>query len=111
MAANILDHEFASTFETVEKQEEQRLRSIITENPLDFDTWLDLVKHIEKYVIARQKIPELNTQIYREILKEYPLCYGFWRKLADIYSVRGEEEQVISLYEESFSYLPVCVEL
>jgi hypothetical protein len=46
----VLGHEFANTFETVEKQEENRIRGIIKENVFDFDAWQDLVKHIEGYV-------------------------------------------------------------
>lgn len=47
---NVLASSFANTFETVEKQEENRLRSIIKDNVFDFDAWMDLVKHIESYV-------------------------------------------------------------
>lgn len=47
---NVLASNFANSFETVEKQEENRLRSIIKDNVLDFDAWMDLVKHIESYV-------------------------------------------------------------
>lgn len=47
---NVLASEFATTFETVEKQEETRLRSILKDNIWDFDSWMDLVKHIESYV-------------------------------------------------------------
>ena len=44
-------------------------------------------------------------------MQEYPLCYGYWRKLADIYAVQGLDEQVIQAYEDSLKYLPVCVEI
>lgn len=46
-----LNEELMTNLETVEKQEENRLRDLINDNPLDFDSWLDLVKHIENYVI------------------------------------------------------------
>lgn len=36
-----------------EKQEEMRLRQIVQDNPFDFDSWLDLIRHIETYVRAR----------------------------------------------------------
>jgi pre-mRNA-processing factor 39 len=108
---NVLASDFANTFETVEKQEETRLRSILSDNRWDFDTWMDLVKHIESYVRYKQKSKELNIKVYREILSEYPLCFGYWRKLADIYSVQGQEDQVISTYEEALDYLPVCIEI
>jgi hypothetical protein len=45
--------ELASSLETVEKQEEERLRSLVRHNPNDFDTWLELIKHIETYVRSR----------------------------------------------------------
>ena len=108
---NVLASEFATTFETVEKQEETRLRSILQDNIWDFDSWMDLVKHIESYVSPKQKSKDLNIQIYREILQEYPLCFGYWRKLADIYAVQGQEDSVIQVYEEALTYLPVCIEV
>ena len=107
----VLGLDFANNFETVEKQEESRLRSIIKENIFDFDAWQDLVKHIEGYVSFIQKTKDLNISIYKEILEEYPLCYGYWRKLADIYSVQGLDDQVILTYEQALLYLPVCVEI
>ena len=111
MEPAILGTELIENLETAEKQEEHRLESIISDNPLDFDTWLDLVKHIESYVMFTQKIPEKNIQAYERILKEYPLCYGFWRKLADIHSVQRQEEKVISTYEKALEYLPVGPEI
>jgi pre-mRNA-processing factor 39 len=108
---NVLSSTFATSFETVEKQEESRLRSLISDNIFDFDSWLDLVKHIESYVKFTQKSKELNIKIYKEILFEYPLCYGYWRKLADIYAVQGLEDQTGSTYEEALQFLPVCVEI
>lgn len=110
-AVKVLGTDFANNFETVEKQEENRLRQILKDNVFDFDTWLELAKHIESYVIIIQKTREMNEEIYKEILEEYPLCYGYWRKLADIYAVQGLEDKTIQTYEESLKYLPVCVEL
>lgn len=46
----VLGQTFANTFETVEKQEENRLKILIKENVFDFDAWQELVKHIEGYV-------------------------------------------------------------
>lgn len=48
----VLGSNFANSFETVEKQEENRLRVQIKENLFDFDAWQELVKHIESYVSA-----------------------------------------------------------
>ena len=47
---NLLAPDFATTYETVEKQEEIRLRNLLKDNNLDFEAWTDLVKHIESYV-------------------------------------------------------------
>lgn len=107
--ADALD--IANSLETVEKQEEERLRALIKSNPNDFDSWLELIKHIETYVIPMQKSASSNICAYREFLVVYPQCYGFWRKIADIYSMQGREEEVIATYEEGLKYLPVCVEL
>jgi pre-mRNA-processing factor 39 len=53
----------------------------------------------------------MSVKVYREILEEYPLCYGYWRKLADVFAVQGMEERVVETYEEALRYLPVCVEI
>jgi hypothetical protein len=51
--SEVLGSDFANTFETQEKQEEERLREAIFQNPFDFDSWLNLVKHIENYVSSK----------------------------------------------------------
>ena len=111
MASSLLGSSFANNLQTVEKKEETYLRSLVDENPLDLQAWINLVKHIESYVRPTQKEASLNQSIYREVLKEFPLCYGYWRKLADIYAVQGEEASVHATYEAAFEVLPVSVEL
>lgn len=46
----LLGREFADSFETEEKQEEQRLRDYLYRHPEDFEVWLDLIKQVEKFV-------------------------------------------------------------
>ena len=58
--------------------EEQRLRSALQANPSDFESHTSLLSIVEKAGDAAKLRQELNN-----FLKEYPLCYGFWKKLAD----------------------------
>ena len=47
--------------------------------PWDFDAWMALIQPLEKAGVSAR--PDLK-QAYEEFLKEYPLCYGYWDKLA-----------------------------
>ena len=94
-----------------EKQEEMRLRQIVQDNSFDFDSWLDLIRHIETYVPLSQNSVSENKEIYREFLRHYPQCYGFWRKLADVFAVENADEDVEQTYRQGLSFLPICVEL
>lgn len=107
---SILSEDFANNFETLEKLEEQKLRTEVETNPLNFDKWLELIKHVEGYVHAMQKSPDLNRRIYREFLKEFPQCFGYWRKLADIY-IASEPQEAEAVFTEAFDALPVSVEI
>lgn len=103
---SVLSQDFANNFDTQEKLEEKRLRALIQSDPLDFDRWLDLIKHIEGY-----KSPDLNRDIYRQFLHEFPQCFGYWRKLADYYISHSTPEAAESVFTEAFECLPVNVEL
>ena len=110
-AIPLLSEDFANNFETLEKQEEKKLRAEVEANPLHFDKWLELIKHIEGYVRLTQKSPDLNRSIYRDFLKEFPQCFGYWRKLADIYIASATPQEAEAVFEEAFDALPVSVEI
>jgi len=103
---SVLSQDFANNFETQEKQDEKRLRALVQADPLLFDRWLDLIKHVEGY-----KSPDLSRDVYRQFLQEFPQCFGYWRKLADYYIAHTTTEEAEAVFKEAFECLPVNVEL
>lgn len=56
-----------------------QLRGVVATNPRAFESWLQLIKLVE----------ELGTHgdarsVYMLFLDEFPLCWGFWKRLADL---------------------------
>jgi len=109
--SGLLGREFADSFETEEKQEEERLRDYLKRHPEDFEVWLDLIKQVEKFVRSIQKSLERNKSVYIEFLQEFRLYHPIWKKLAESYSKEANSEMVICTYEEALKFLPVNVDL
>mmetsp|Transcript_7407 Transcript_7407/g.13814 ORF Transcript_7407/g.13814 Transcript_7407/m.13814 type:complete len:533 (+) Transcript_7407:2057-3655(+) len=104
--SRLLGTEFANSFVTVEKQEEQRLRTHLQEHPQDLDAWLDLVKQVEKF-----KSSSMTKEVLQEVLKEFPQYAPGWRKLADCYNFEGNAEMVECTYEDALKTIPTNIDL
>lgn len=109
--SRLLGSEFANSFTTVEKLEEQRLRAHLQENPSDLDAWLDLVKQVEKFVSIMQKSSGMTKEVLQEVLKEFPQYAPGWRKLADCYNTESNAEMVQCTYEEALKTIPTNIDL
>lgn len=48
---------------------------------------------------------------YRSFLVEFPLCFGYWRKLADIDFKLGNVQDGLKVYEEAIVAIPNCIDL
>ena len=86
--------------------EEQRLRSALQANPSDFESHTSLLSIVEQAGDAAKLRQELNN-----FLKEYPLCYGFWKKLADAEAGSEGEDAARAAYERGVKAFPNGVEL
>ena len=75
--------------------EEQRLRDSLQANPLDFDSHTALLALIEKGDQPAKLKEEVSG-----FLRQYPLCYGFWKKLADS-EANVSEAAARAVYEQS----------
>ena len=85
--------------------EEQRLRDTLQANPLDFDSHTALLALIEK----GDQPAKLKDEV-SQFLRQYPLCYGFWKKLADS-EAKVSEAAARAVYEQSVKAFPNGVEL
>ena len=50
-------------------------------------------------------------EAYNAFLEEYPLCYMYWKKLADHEQTRGDPEVVRKVYERGVAAIPYSVDL
>lgn len=60
-----------------EKAEDEKLWEKVQENPQEFDTWVKLIKQVE----ALDDLTKVRRSLLG-LLKEYPLCFGYWKRLA-----------------------------
>jgi hypothetical protein len=54
-----------------------RLQARVASHPQDFDAWCALVVEAE-----RLKEPQVIRESITGLLKEFPLCFGYWQRLA-----------------------------
>ncbi|KAF5896030.1 pre-mRNA-processing factor 39-like isoform X2 [Clarias magur] len=64
---------------------------LVNENPQDFNSWTDLLQYCEQEGHLRA-----SRQALSAFLARYPLCYGYWKKFADLerragYNTKAEE--------------------
>jgi pre-mRNA-processing factor 39 len=109
--SKLLGSDFANSFATVEKQEEQRLRAHLHDKPSDLEAWLDLIKQVEKFVRSMQKSSSMTKEVLQDVLKEFPQYAPGWRKLADCYHSEANSEMVQCTYEEALKIIPTNIDL
>ncbi|KAJ0401161.1 hypothetical protein P43SY_004368 [Pythium insidiosum] len=65
--------------ETTAKTPVERLNEAVTQNPLDFNSWVQLLALAE----SETSLPrETVESTYERFLVEFPLCFGYWNKYA-----------------------------
>lgn len=66
--------------------------------PLDFDSWVSLIAHVEKlHYDDENRI----SSIYDSFLSEFPLCYGYWRKYAAHMIRLSTFDKIIQVFERA----------
>jgi len=86
-----------------------RLQSRVAAAPQDFDAWVSLVAEAEKTRDA-----DLIRTSTRGLLEEFPLCFGYWQRLAKFEASLGDDEASERCYrvcEEGLEAIPHSHEL
>ncbi|XP_055033948.2 pre-mRNA-processing factor 39 isoform X2 [Misgurnus anguillicaudatus] len=76
------------------------------ENPLDFNSWTDLLQYCEQEGHLRACRQALNGFLVR-----FPLCYGYWKKYADIERRAGHNTKAEEVCERGLKVIPLSVDL
>eukprot|EP00439_Symbiodinium_sp_Y106_P050778 s5979_g6.t1 len=59
------------------------LCSAVRTNPRAFDEWLALIKQVETHGSVEERL-----SLYEAFLTEFPLCWGYWKRLAELVKKR-----------------------
>lgn len=96
------------TFDALELQTEEvvSLCAGIVANPRSFDQWISLMKLVE----ARGSDEE-KRELYEHFLCEFPLCWGYWKRLADLQTRMCGAESGLNVYVKALKLAPACVDL
>lgn len=76
------------------------------ENPLDFNSWTDLLQYCEQEGHLRACRQALNGFLVR-----FPLCYGYWKKYSDIERRAGHNTKAEEVCERGLKVIPLSVDL
>jgi len=92
--------------EQQELTEEEKLWEKVQADPADFDTWVSLASSLEQkddYSFLRK--------VLRALLKEFPLCYGYWTKLAELEKRHGHPQLQLQTCGEGVRAARHCHEM
>ncbi|XP_051513882.1 pre-mRNA-processing factor 39-like isoform X2 [Myxocyprinus asiaticus] len=84
----------------------ERLWKLTSDNPLDFNSWTDLLQYCEQEGHMRACRQSLNA-----FLARYPLCYGYWKKFADLERRAGHNNKAEKVCEQGLKAIPLSVDL
>ncbi|KAF4321312.1 hypothetical protein BBO99_00001514 [Phytophthora kernoviae] len=57
----------------------EKLQETVEKNPLDFNSWVSLLAHVQSETTTPRETVEAT---YDQFLEEFPLCFGYWNKYA-----------------------------
>lgn len=95
-------------FDAQELQTEEvvSLCANLVANPRSFDQWISLMKLVEAHGKDEEK-----RELYEHFLCEFPLCWGYWKRLADLQTRMGGAETGLNVYVKALKLAPACVDL
>ncbi|CAK9296878.1 unnamed protein product [Gordionus sp. m RMFG-2023] len=101
-------------FDLLQKQHDEILKNIT-----DFNAWVTLLQYCESLLRNPQVIKEEKQQMalevlrhsFKEFLKRYPYCYGYWKNYADIERKFGLLDNVFKIYDKALKAFPNSVDL
>lgn len=84
----------------------ERLWNTVRSDPEDFKSWMDLAKTAE----IRNNIEEVRA-VFSQLLQEYPLCFGYWRKWKNKEVEHGDVAQAFQVLSNAIQSAPFVHEL
>lgn len=87
--------------------EVKTLWSALTNNVSDFSSWTSLLSIVEKDELPR----EASRFIFDTYLKRFSLCFGYWKKFADLEKKWSLDSRSIEIYEKGVLEIPLSVDL
>uniref|UniRef100_A0A3Q4GB55 Pre-mRNA-processing factor 39-like n=1 Tax=Neolamprologus brichardi TaxID=32507 RepID=A0A3Q4GB55_NEOBR len=84
----------------------ERLWKAAHDNPQDFTSWTDLLQYCEQegHVTSSRRALEA-------FLVRYPLCYGYWKKFADLERRVGLNDKAEEVCIQGLQAIPLSVDL
>ncbi|XP_038555265.1 pre-mRNA-processing factor 39 [Micropterus salmoides] len=84
----------------------ERLWKAAHDNPQDFTSWTDLLQYCEQesHITASRRALEA-------FLARYPLCYGYWKKFADLERRAGYNNKAEEVCIQGLQVIPLSVDL
>ncbi|CAJ1058712.1 pre-mRNA-processing factor 39 [Xyrichtys novacula] len=84
----------------------ERLWKAAHDNPQDFTSWTDLLQYCEQesHITASRRALEA-------FLARYPLCYGYWKKFADLERRAGNNQKAEEVCVQGLQVIPLSVDL
>uniref|UniRef100_A0A3Q1ILK9 Uncharacterized protein n=1 Tax=Anabas testudineus TaxID=64144 RepID=A0A3Q1ILK9_ANATE len=84
----------------------ERLWKAAHDNPQDFTSWTDLLQYCEQesHITA-------SRRALVAFLARYPLCYGYWKKFADLERRAGYNNKAEEVCVQGLQSIPLSVDL
>ncbi|XP_035624096.1 pre-mRNA-processing factor 39-like [Oncorhynchus keta] len=92
------DGEFPTDFD--------RLWKLAHDNPQDFSSWTDLLQYCEQ-----ESHMTASRRALVAFLARYPLCYGYWKKFADLERRAGYTNKAQEVCVQGLKAIPLSVDL
>ena len=99
------DQQMAESATAAAEPAENPLWTACKTTPWEFDCWMALVPTLEKAGDA-----SAIREGYEGLLKEFPLCYGYWEKYARLELKENGKPAQIGIFDRGVAAVP-CVEL
>ncbi|KAK0144305.1 Pre-mRNA-processing factor 39 [Merluccius polli] len=84
----------------------ERLWKAANDNPNDFTSWTDLLQYCEQ-----ESHMTASRRALAAFLARYPLCYGYWKKYADLERRSGYNDKAQAVCVQGLRAIPLSVDL
>ncbi|KAF0039795.1 hypothetical protein F2P81_008030 [Scophthalmus maximus] len=84
----------------------ERLWKAAHDNPQDFTSWTDLLQYCEQ-----ESHMTASRRALVAFLIRYPLCYGYWKKFADLERRAGYNDKAEEVCVQGLQAIPLSVDL